>query len=289
MTLTPSLLTSLTRLSKRDRKEVIREIGKVEWARCAEDLIYWLDASQHVRTETWPEGLPYVFTKDPHPIFECNKCGMTMTLFQRETHLDAVHNTRDISDMEYGVYFTLLPHIRPFTMFPYIEPIARYWQREQLYAMEKSRDMVATWMIVAFYTWDTLFHKGRQNIFQSEDAPKTRELVERAKSIYEQQPPFLQVIAPISYSIGASKSGVLQVPTLDSEILGFPQGPDQIRQYHPSGVFQDEACYQIAAADAFKAIKPSIQAGGRFTAISSAAPSWFMHICQDSLPEGAEY
>ena len=44
---------------------------------------------------------------------------------------------------------------------------------------------MATWLVVALYTWDTIFHPGRQNFFQSETAPKTLELVRRAWHIYK--------------------------------------------------------------------------------------------------------
>ncbi len=73
------------------------------------------------------------------------------------------------------------------------------------------------------------------------------------------------------------------MPGLDSEIIGLAQGPDQIRMHHPSGVFMDEAAFQEKAGDTFAAIKPAIQNGGRFTAISSAAPGWFALVCEDKL------
>jgi hypothetical protein len=131
------------------------------------------------------------------------------------------------------------------------------------------------------YTWDTLFHRNRENIFQSDDSTKTLDLVERAFFIWDNQPSFLKNIHPAAVSAGQTRSGILRVPSLVSTILGFPQGADQIRQYHPSGVFVDEAAFQVEAEAAFAAVKPAIGAGGRYTAVSSANPGWFMQACRD--------
>jgi hypothetical protein len=141
--------------------------------------------------------------------------------------------------------------------------------------------MMATWLIVALYTWDTLFHRNRENIFQSDDSTKTLDLVERSYFIWDNQPSFLKQIQPATITSGQTRSGILRVPGLVSTILGFPQGPDQIRQYHPSGVFVDEAAFQVEAEAAFMAVKPAIQAGGRYTAVSSANPGFFYASCRD--------
>jgi hypothetical protein len=166
-----------------------------------------------------------------------------------------------------------------------MRPIIDVWQRNSLVAVEKSRDMMLTWLVVALYTWDTIFHKGMQNIFQSEDATKTRELVSRAWGLYNNQPRWLKGLHPAVHAEGTNRAGLLKVPSLQSEIIGFPQGEDKIRMYHPSGVFSDEAAFNPAASATFAAIKPAIAGGGRYTAISSANPSWFEAICKDRTSE----
>jgi hypothetical protein len=255
-------------------------IGKTEWEKCASDIFYWVDQTRHPL-------MPYVYTQDPHPLHVCNLCndGVTHHFNKRSTHLELFHNLHTQTFQEIAAHFTELDTTRPFTMMPYFQPIIECWLRDQFVFVEKSRDMMATWLAVTMYTWDTLFHKGRQNIFQSEDAAKTSELVQRSAFIYANQPRFLKDVMPAKFGQGAARSGFLQVPGLGSEILGFPQGADQIRQYHPSGVFQDEAAFQEMAGAAFMAIKPSIQAGGRFTAVSSANPSFFMLCCMDRTDE----
>lgn len=251
------------------------EIGKSEWQKCADDMLYWLDATRHV--------VPYVHTQDPKQLYACRICGDGASIFfdKRHDHLRLRHNLEDLGEVEAQSHFDELPTTRPFTLFPYIEPIARTWLREKIVFIEKSRDMMATWTVVAMYTWDTLFHRNRENIFQSDDSTKTLDLVQRAFFIWNNQPAFLKNVKPATFTSGQTRAGILRVPELDSTILGFPQGADQVRQYHPSGIFTDEAAFQIEAEASFMAIKPAIQAGGRYTAVSSANPGWFMSCCRD--------
>jgi len=278
--ITPELLKDIAKLPAKHRKAVMKTLGKQEWDKCAQDIFYWLDLKQHPM-------MPYVFTQDPHPLHVCKLCRDQAThhFNKRKVHLALAHNIHEERFQAIGGYFDELDTTRPFTMMPYFEPIIERWLQDQFVFIEKSRDMMATWLAVTCYTWDTLFHKGRQNIFQSEDAAKTLELVQRAAFIYNNQPKFLKDVMPARFAQGAAKSGFVSVPGLGSEILGFPQGADQIRQYHPSGVFQDEAAFQEMAGAAFMAIKPAIQQGGRFTAVSSANPSWFMLACTDRTDE----
>lgn len=268
-------LKFLAKLPKKDRDRMTWEIGKQEWDRCAEDLIYWIDASKHF--------LPYVHTRDPKQLYACRLCadGLGRPFDVKQPHLQAYHSIETDDDKEINGYFEELPTVRPFTMFPYIEPMLKAWLRQKIVFVEKSRDMMATWTVVAAYTWDTLFHPNRENIFQSDDSTKTADLVERSYFIWDNQPTFLKNVHPATYASGQTRSGILRVPTLTSVILGFPQGPDQIRQYHPSGVFVDEAAFQVEAEAAFMAVKPAIQAGGRYTAVSSANPGYFQTACRD--------
>jgi len=277
--ITQDLLERVSRLPASRRRKAYREIGEIEFAKCAEDIFYWLDASQH------PLLGPYVYTRD-RPMYQCLKCSdsAAYNMAVREKHLEFRHKTKVTSEAELRGYFLELDTTRAFPFYqPYIRPIIEWWLREPIMLIEKSRDMTATWLIVACYTWDTLYHKGRENVFQSDDSTKTLDLVDRADFIYRNQPKFLRDIHKASMAAGVSKAGRLTVPSLESVILGFPQGPDQIRQYHPHGVFTDETAFQVSAGDSFAALKPAIQNGGRYTGVSSPNPGWFQFACRDTL------
>ena len=271
-------LDQLAKLTKPQRAAVMAALGRTEWAKCAEDPVYWLDAARH------PMGTPYVYTKDPHKIYTCRACGVEVVEDRRVIHNEVVHQKTQNGLRQLLQDFELIPAIRPFSLLEYMEPIIQAWITSQYFAIEKSRDMMATWLMIALFTWDAMFHEGRQHIFQSEDAFKTLELVQRAELIYRQTPRFLrEAIGKATFSKGNAKSGELFFLDQKSEILGFPQGPDQIRQFHPTGVFADEAAFQLEAGASFAAVKPAILMGGRYSMISSANRSWFEEICRDRV------
>lgn len=280
--LTSDLLLKVAALPKKQRSAVMKLIGDSEFKRCSADPLYWLDASQHVKTAQWPNGLPYVFTKDPHKIYLCKTCGGEVVENNRVVHLEISHGQTVSTSVSLAKFYDILPAVRPFTVMDYMPPIIHTWMNHQYFALEKSRDMMATWLMIALSTWDCMFNDGRQHIFQSQDAGKTFELVSRSNIIYQNMPSWLrQAVGPIKFSKGDSKSGELFFIGRDSEVLGFPQGADQIRQYHPSLIFLDEAAFQNQAGEAFAAIKPAILMGGKAVLISSANRSFFELVCRD--------
>lgn len=266
-------------MPSRTRKLAMRLAAEQEWALCANDIHYWINPGAHI--------VPYVYTQDPKAVFVCLHCadGATYHTDKRRIHLSNRHNitverTRDLEQ-----HFTQLDTLRPFPEMPYFEPIVDAWLEEPLMVVEKSRDMMMSWLAVTMIAWDVLFHSGRQYLFQSETASKTRELVKRVDVIFKHQPRWLRAIHPLQFAEGGNKAGYIYIPTLDSEIIGLPKGADAVRQYHPTGIFSDEAAFNPEAGETFAAIKPAIQAGGKYLAVSSANPSFFMKLARDTVEE----
>ena len=275
--LTLDMIERLKRMSPAQQKIALVKIGQEEFARCSEDLMYWLDKSRH--------PIPYAYTKDPKAMHQCTLCGDNEAhhFDKRALHLLIHHKIEAHKESDLKRYFAEMPTVRPFPILPYVEPIMNTFQTEKLVALEKSRDMLGTWSVIAFLTWDGLFHKGRQILYQSEDATRTRDLIDRSMTMWKNQPEWLRNVHKATVAEGSNKAGIIKIPTLQSEILGLPKGSTKVRQYHPSAMFSDEAAFNPEASESFSAIKPAISAGGRYIAISSANPSWFMHICRDSL------
>lgn len=276
------MLQRIARMPPAKRAAAMRVVAREEWQRCKEDIFYWIDPSRHPIT--------YVYTRDAHPMFRCNHCqdGVAYVKAKCHVHLLNRHHIEANTEQILMQNFAELDTIRPFPMYPYVKPIIECWLREPLMCIEKSRDVLATWMIVTCYTWDALFHKGRQHLFQSEDASKTRELIERVNTLYTNQPAWLKAewgSPQPKVSEGTTRAGLFRVSKMQSEIIGLPKGADKVRQYHPSGVMSDEAAFNPEAGDTFAAIKPSIQNGGRYTAVSSANPSFFYHLCRDTVEQ----
>ena len=171
--------------------------------------------------------------------------------------------------------------ITPFKRFPdkeHTRLIADLWYRTPLLLLPKSRQMLMTWLISACYLWDTQFHQGRLNFFQSKKEDDADRIVQRAWFIYEHQPDWIKDMFPAAYT-----SCHLKYPQAKSEIWGVPQGGDQIRSHTASGILSDEMGFQPEAEDAYTGALPTIKGGGRFTGVSSANPGFFFYLVGNRL------
>jgi hypothetical protein len=66
-------------------------------------------------------------------------------------------------------------------------------------------------------------------------------------------------------------------------IQGFPQGADQLRQFTFSGILADEMAFWNDAQEMYSASFPTLEGGGRFTAISSPGAGFFKALVFDQL------
>jgi len=173
----------------------------------------------------------------------------------------------------------------PIKAFPkdleYLKIFTRLWQKERLLAVPKSRRMFMSWMCVTLYTWDTLFYAGRFNAFVSKKESDADNLIDRSIFILENIPKdkLPREILPKwkrTYTI-------LDFPETHSMIRAFPSGADQLRMHGFSGVLNDEMAFQSDAAEMYSSTFPTIENGGRFTAISSPAKGFFHDLVFDEL------
>lgn len=140
-----------------------------------------------------------------------------------------------------------------------------------------------SWVNIALYLWDTMFHVGRNNAFVSKKEDDADDLVKRAKFILENIPETelpKQFIPSWDYVFGK-----LRFPEINSYITGYPQGADQLRAYTFSGILGDEMAFWEKAEMMFAASMPTLEGGGRFTAISSPGPGFFKRLVFDRLDE----
>lgn len=139
--------------------------------------------------------------------------------------------------------------------------------------IEKSRQIMVTWLFVCLYLWDALFHNARRTFLQSKKEEDADELIERARVVYGnleriEFPELPQVAKTSSGKLGTESE--MSFPSMDSKLVSIPQGPDQVRSYTWSGGLADEIAFQKKAYDAYTAAVPSLMGGGRFTAPSTA-------------------
>jgi hypothetical protein len=156
-------------------------------------------------------------------------------------------------------------------------------ENERIFAA-KSREMMLSWLAAGYITWDCQFHERTRWIIQSKSEDTAAELLAYCKCLYSQQPEWLKKRFPLKgnklETEGGVQSKLLQLWQNESRVKGVPQGPDQIRSGHPTGVFFDEACF----IEGFEAAYASAaQVTPKIIAISSAVPGgFFAQVCSGS-------
>lgn len=189
--------------------------------------------------------------------------------------LEAVH-TKDEADPK-----------NPIKRFPidkeYLKLYTRFWAAEKKIAVPKSRRLIMSWTNIALYTWDTLFHAGRSNAFVSKKEEDASDLVEKARFIVDHLDRELipaELIPRYEHTYNK-----LKFPEIESQIRGFPQGADQLRQYTFSGLLFDEVAFWEDAENAYSAAIPTVDSplGGRITMISSPGPGFFRRVVLDRI------
>jgi len=171
--------------------------------------------------------------------------------------------------------------VRRYPSQAYAELLVRRWQEQPLLAVPKSRRMVITWLFVAINYWLARFHGNSKVAFMARKLGKTEtegsaELVRRAKFIHEHLPATFPV-CEVEYSIG-----FLRFPN-GSEIVALGEGEEQARQHTFTSVLADEVAFWQFAYETWTALRPTIEGGGRITAVSSANPGFFRDLCYDLL------
>jgi hypothetical protein len=171
--------------------------------------------------------------------------------------------------------------IKPFPIhLEYLKIYTRVWQKQRKVLVPKSRRMKMSWVNIALYTWDTVFHIGRHNAFVSKKEDDSDDLIGKAHFILQNlDPSFPQEFIPKC----EKTINLLHFPEINSKIEGFASGADQLRQYTLSGLFADELAFWDNAEQMYSAAVPTLEGGGRFTGVSSPAPGFFKRLVFDEL------
>ena len=169
--------------------------------------------------------------------------------------------------------------IRPFPIRenkPYIWDILDTIQNEQLVAIEKSRQLMVTWLVCLYCLWCAKYQKNRLIFIQSKKEEDAANLVFNAEWPAGRIS-FMESNLPETLrSDCASAYGKLFFRDTGSRIWGIPEGGDQIRSYTASVIASDEAAFQPEFEQAWKASNPSVKGGGKMIVVSSARNGAYM-------------
>lgn len=174
---------------------------------------------------------------------------------------------------------------KPFPDKPYIRELVRFWLSSRMNIVEKSRQMMCSWVLCSLYLWDAQFGVNRLSFLSSKKEEDSDRLIQRCFTVWTNQPEFLRRAYPAEYSfchLKFRRPGELDgLPY--SELWGIAQGPDIIRQHVGSGLFADEGAFQDDLESLIGAAKPMLSGGGRLDIVSSAAPGFFQLLVEDRV------
>jgi len=171
--------------------------------------------------------------------------------------------------------------VRRYPSHEYAELLVRRWQSVPILVVAKSRRMVITWLMVAVNVWLAMFSPLSKVAFMARKLGRTEtegscELVRRARFIMQHLPASLPAV-DVEYQVGLLRFGN------GSEIVALGEGEEQARQHTFTSVLADEVSFWEHAYETWVALRPTIEGGGRITAVSSAGPGFFRDLCHDQL------
>lgn len=179
--------------------------------------------------------------------------------------------------------------IKPFPVhLDYLRFLVLSWSQCKRLAIPKSRRLTVSWTFIALALWDCLFHEGRSWAFVSKKEEDSKELVQRAKFIYDHIPhdKILPSLLPkLKRGEMQSSPPVMEFTDIYSKIMGFPSGGNQLRQRGFSGILEDECAFWEDAEAAYASAEPTIKGGGRMVMVSTRYPGFFKKIVYDKLDE----
>lgn len=179
---------------------------------------------------------------------------------------------------------------RPIKPYPsdllYLQFLTHMWVNKRRLAVPKSRRLTVSWTFIALALWDCIFHKGRSWALVSKKEEDSKELVQRAKFIYDHIPKDMispDLLPKLKRGEMQASPPAMEFTDIYSKIQGFPSGANQMRQRGFSGLFFDEVAFWDEAEAAYASAEPTVKGGGRMVMVSTRFPGFFQKIVYDKL------
>lgn len=170
---------------------------------------------------------------------------------------------------------------KPFPRLPYLAPLLDVLDHEPVVFLEKSRTMMASWIVAAWAAHMAFTHPATCVVFQSEDEDRAVHDVEYCKVLWRRSLPMLKEQWKLSKEIEKQPYNEFRISN-DSRLLGIPGDPDKLRSEHPTVVVLDEAAHITEGERSY-----NVAAATRclhLVCLSSANPGWFRDATEFASP-----
>ncbi len=151
-----------------------------------------------------------------------------------------------------------------FPGYEYLRELVSAVECERFLLVPKSRQMLVTWTMVAYFVWRLLFRGGGLYVFLSRNERCAEELIQRARFVLGHLPVFMRP------RLSTNSREELAVAGVGSRLLSLPATPNGPRMYSPSAVFWDEMAFTPFDEPIWTALKPALDSGGTFVGVSSS-------------------
>lgn len=161
----------------------------------------------------------------------------------------------------------------------------QYLSSSGILFLEKSRQIMATWIVCAYLLARAKAKDHQLILVQS------RKEEDAANLVYSKEPHVARIsfmeshlpahVRSVEFPGGASYGHLYF--TNGSHIWGIPEGGDVIRSNTPSVVVADEAAFQPEFGASYTAALPAVKGGGSYVALSSAQPGEFCTLVEGDV------
>jgi hypothetical protein len=168
--------------------------------------------------------------------------------------------------------FIYINAIEPIPKYPYIERMLECFERYNKVAIPKSRQLLVTWVSLAYCLWYALVNQGANIYIQKEKESESGfgdpidSLGSRLEFMYERlpnefkDPNFQKKLSPPTLLFGSNYSA----------IMGVAAGPNQARGKSGSIFLIDEAAFQRFLRDTLTTLVPISESGAQIILVSTA-------------------
>lgn len=172
-----------------------------------------------------------------------------------------------------------MSHVERVPPLEYLRLMANDWFEHLLYLLSKSRQLMATWLMIILHLWKCMFEENFFVVCQTkkEDDADT-EMIQRARFVWTNLPGWFKKRCPARYSYCKE-----EFKKTNSKMVGIPQGADQIRSHNPNCLLSDEFAFQQQAEEAYTA---ALACCNKITLVSSANPGFMKDLVRDKIRSG---
>lgn len=158
----------------------------------------------------------------------------------------------------------------------YLRLMANDWYENPFYALSKSRQMLATWLLIILHLRECMFFSNIHVCCQTKkEDDADSEMIQRARFVWRNLPVWIRKTCPTKYSYCR-----LVFPRTDCVMRGLPHGGDLIRSHNPNFLLSDEIAFQDEAEDSYTAALACCQ---RITLVTSPNPGWADDFYHDRI------